>query len=143
MQFTPDGYTEALAPRITHLGLGAAILAGGIAGGWFVSWCLAVPLVLIGLGVMVNEGGQKRIRVTRRHLLLENEYRVWGLLVGPVRNRIRWEETQDAAVAGDVVKLTKTDGSAVELGKGGSASDLQTFADRINQRLENFRNPVD
>lgn len=142
MQFTPDGYTEPLSPRIHILGLGVLVMVAGIALGALFSWCAASVLIVIGLLVALNEGGQKRVRITRRHMLMEKEYRVWGLLIGPVRDRIRWESTKSVSVAGDRVKLETTDGQVHEFGVGGSESDLKTFCDRVQQRLENFRNPM-
>ena len=138
IKFTPDGYTEPLKPRIGILALGLAILAAGIGLG-VIGWlCPAALLVVVGLLVAVNEGGQKRIRVTRRHLLMENEYRIWGLLIGPTRDRIRWEETQAVTVDGGAVKLQKASGETVELGQGGEEKELVLLRDRILQRLENF-----
>lgn len=138
IKFTPDGYTEPLKPRLPYLALGVAILLGGVGLG-VIGWlCFSVLFVVSGLLIAVNEGGQKRIRVTRRHLLMENEYRIWGLLIGPTRDRIRWEDTKAVTVDGGAVRIEKGSGEVVELGKGGPDKELNLLRDRILQRMENF-----
>ena len=117
MQFTPDGYTEPLSMRIPQLLVGVLLAAGGIALIVMYSGCLGSLVLLVGALIAGNEGGLKRIRVTRRHLLLEDEFRVRGLLIGPVRNRVRWEDTKAVVVDGDAVKLTQVDGKELRLAK--------------------------
>lgn len=138
IKFTPDGYTEALKPRPGILLVGIVLLGAGIGLGAIGWLCFAALFVVGGLLVMVNEGGQKRIRVTRRHLLMENEYRIWGLLIGPTRDRIRWEETKAVTVADGAVRLERTSGEVEQLGKGGEEKELVLLRDRILQRLENY-----
>ncbi|MCA9570342.1 MAG: hypothetical protein KC656_21005 [Myxococcales bacterium] len=133
MDFTPDGYTGPLSPRPAGLAVGALVLLLGI-GAVFAGWLCAGAALVVGGGLtLLNETGTKRIRVTRSKLLMEEESRVRGLLIGPRRSRVGWEETQDVTLEGDCVKLTANDGRVLELGKGGPANELQKLKNRIDQ----------
>lgn len=143
MQFTPDGYTEPLPMRIPQLLIGVLLVGVGIAVTYSWSGCVGALVIVVGALLAGNEGGLKRIRVTRRHLLLEDEFRVRGLLIGPVRNRVRWEDTKEVVVDGDAVKLTQVDGTVLRLAVGGPGKELETLRDRILQRLESYNNPVE
>lgn len=133
MDFTPDGYTEPMSPRPAGLAAGALLLMAGIGAviaGWY---CTGIGIVVAGGLTALNETGTKRIRVTRSKLLIEEESRVRGLLIGPRRHRVTWEETTGVDLAGDHVKLTSQDGQVLELGKGGPAVELSKLKNRIDQ----------
>lgn len=136
MDFTPDGYTEPMSPRPAGLGVGALLLLAGLGGVAFGWLCLGSALVLVGGLAMLNETGTKRIRVTRSKLLIEEESRVRGLLIGPRRERMTWTETQDVTLESDHIVLTGNDGAKLVIGKGGPANELQKLKNRIDQSRE-------
>lgn len=133
MDFTPDGYTEPMNPRPAGLGLSAIVLLGGVGALVAGSWCLGSALAVFGLLGILNETGTRRIRVTRSKLLIEEESRVRGLLIGPRRHRVTWEETESVELVGDHVALKSRDGQVLELGRGGPAVELSKLKNRIDQ----------
>jgi hypothetical protein len=136
MNFTTDGYTEPLAPRPAGLAIGALILAGGVAA-VFAGWmCSGVALVVLGGLTALNETGTRRVRVTRSKLLMESESRVRGLLIGPRRERMTWDEVADVSLADDHIRMTGKDGTVLVLGQGGPASDLERLKSRIDSSRE-------
>lgn len=133
MQFTPDGYTKPLAPRPSRLAVGGALFVVGIALGYLLSLCLGTVVSAVGILVLLNEGGQQRIRVTRSKLLMEDEYRIWGLLIGPVRSRVRSEDLEDVRIEGESLVLTRSDGSTETIAEGAPADRLNQLRNRIEQ----------
>lgn len=139
MQFTPDGYVEPLPPRPIGLVIGAVLVLGAVGIGVMGWWCPAIPLALVGILFGVNEGGKRRIRVTRPRLLMEDESRVRGLLIGPSRDRVEWAETQSVELLDDSIRVTSTSGRVVVLGKGGPKKELE----KLFGRIEQVRNATD
>lgn len=133
MQFTPDGYVEPLPPRPAGLAIGAVLVIGGLASSFTVSVCLGLTLILVGVLFAVNEGGKRRVRITRPRLLMEDESRVRGLLIGPRRSRVEWTETESVELGDGVIRLKTKDGRTVEIGKGGEETELEKLFHRIEQ----------
>lgn len=133
MQFTPDGYTKPLAPRPSRLAVGGVLFVVGIALGYLLSLCAGVVVSVVGILVLLNEGGQQRIRVTRSKLLMEDEYRIWGLLIGPVRSRVRFENLKDVRIEGASIVLERNDGSTETIADGAPADRLHQLKNRIEQ----------
>lgn len=133
MNFTSDGYTEPMTPRPAGLAIGVLVLVGGVAAvlvGWM---CLGAMLVVFGALTALNETGTQRIRVTRSKLLIEEESRVRGLLIGPRRTRVTWDETAEVVRETDHVRLVANDGSVIVLAKGGDANELDKLKLRIDE----------
>ena len=133
MQFTPDGYTKPLAPRPSRLAVGGILFVVGIALGYLVSFCLGSAVAVLGILVLLNEGGQQRIRVTRSKLLMEDEFRIWGLLIGPVRSRVRYENLADVRIEGQSIVLERNDGSTETIAEGAPDDRLHQLKGRIEQ----------
>ncbi len=133
MDFTPDGYTEPMSPRPLGLAIGAVIALIGLGAVFQGYLCLGSGLVLLGGLTMLNETGTRRIRVTRSKLLIEDESRVRGILIGPRRTRFAWPDTTEVTLEADCVKLHTRDGQVLELGKGGPPHELQKLKNRIDQ----------
>ncbi|MCB9676052.1 MAG: hypothetical protein H6737_13095 [Alphaproteobacteria bacterium] len=137
VQFTADGYIEPMKPRMGGIAIGAVLALASFPAGWFVSWCLAAPLLVVGLGMMANERGQRRYRVTRTKLLIEDEPMIRGFVIGPIRNRIPWDEVEKVEREGQALKLVrKAGGEPLLLGQGGSDQELEKLLNRIDVALE-------
>ena len=135
MKFTSDGYTEPMSPRPLGLLLGAVILLGGIAAlatGWM---CTGMALVVLGPLFLLNETGTRRIRVTRTKLLIEEESRVRGLLIGPRRSRMAWKETESIEQTSTSIVLKGAEKTWV-LAEGAPALELSKLKARIEQAKE-------
>ncbi|MEZ4316088.1 MAG: hypothetical protein R3F61_01225 [Myxococcota bacterium] len=135
LQFTADGYIEPMKPRPMWIAIGLVVLLASFPAGWFLSGCVAAPLFFIGLGMVANERGQRRYRVTRTKLLIEDEPLIRGFVVGPIRNRIPWSDVTGAEKVGQAVKLATKEGDLM-LGEGGSDQDLAKFLNRIELAMQ-------
>ena len=136
MKFTPDGYTQPMSPRPLGLLLGAALALAGIGLVVTGNFCIAPALILAGLLFALNETGTKRIRVTRTKLLIEEESRVRGLLIGPRRSRMAWDQTQSVDLHDDRIEMQGKTGELLVLGQGGPKVELQKLKNRIDQAME-------
>ena len=135
-QFTADGYVEPMQPRASGLAIGAVVALAGLPAAWFLSFCLGVPLLVVGLLMMANERGQRRFRVTRTKLLIEDEPLIRGFIIGPIRNRIPWEDVQSVEQDGNAVNLTTKDGTVHRLAEGGTDQEIERFLGRLRISME-------
>ncbi len=135
-QFTADGYIEPMQPRASGLAIGAVVALAGFPVSWFLTACLGMPLVVVGLLMMLNERGQRRFRVTRTKLLIEDEPMIRGFIIGPIRNRIPWEDVQSVEQEGNGVKLVTKDGTVHQLAEGGNEQEIERFLGRIRVSMD-------
>lgn len=141
MAQTRDGIKTPYPPSPVGLGLGVLVTVAAIAGLVMRSdlWCAAVPVLLIGIGMVANQfGGVTRVRVTHSKLLVEDERLVMGFLVGPAKRRIAWDDYQGVDVVdGEVVVKGRT--GELRVGKGCPQGELDELVRRIGEAEQNFR----
>lgn len=134
MAIIHDGITAPLRP--TLLGL---ILALGptLGGGWLAlsgnPW-LGGPIVVLGLLFALNLRGVRRIHVIHSKLLVEDEWMLRTLLIGPARRRIEWKEVKSAKVEGGRLVL-ETAGAPFVTGEGAPESELTSLLERVNAAM--------
>jgi hypothetical protein len=120
-----------MKPRPAGLAIGLVVAVVGLPVTWFVSACLGLPLTVVGVLMMANERGQRRFRVTRTKLLIEDEPLIRGFVIGPIRNRIPWEDVQSVEQEGSGVNLVTKDGTVHRLAEGGTEQELERFLGRL------------
>jgi hypothetical protein len=139
MALTHDGLSEPLPPSRLWQLIGLLITAGGVALLWIGWYCTGVSVLLLGLLTFGNQlGGVTRVRVTFSKLLLEHERPVVGFLIGPVKQRIPWDEFQTVDVAGGKV-VAKGRSTTLELGAGRPESELEELSRKIRDAAERWR----
>lgn len=139
MALTHDGLQEPLPPSRLWQLIGLAIIAGGVAMVVNAWYCTGLSVLVLGLLTLGNQlGGVTRVRVTFSKLLVEHERPVVGFLIGPVKQRIPWEEFQGVEVAGGQV-VAKGRSTTLELGKGHPEPDLQELSRKIVDAAERWR----
>ncbi len=131
MPTTHDGISCALAPNPAWIGIGVALLAAGAGLGYAGSYVVAVALVVVGLLVLVNQKGQRRVRVLATKLLVEDERLLRALLIGPKRSRVEWSEVRGVRIDGGSLRLD-TAGAPFVTAQGASREDLETLAARAD-----------
>lgn len=136
-KFTTDGYMEPMKPRPLGAALGIMVALVALPLAWFATWCIGLPLFFIGALMVANEKGQRRYRVTRTKLLIEDEPLIRGFVIGPIRNRIPWGEVSSVEHTGSSVKILTADGRELLLGEGGTEQELAKFFNRIELAREN------
>lgn len=141
MAITHDGVQQPLPPSRLWQLVGLGVLVGGIAlvlqGGGLA--CLGSVAALFGLLTVGNQlGGVTRVRVTFSKLLVEHERPVVGFLIGPVKQRIPWEELLDVVVEGGEV-VAKGRSTTLQLAKGHSGPELEELARKIRDAAARHR----
>ncbi|MBX2799282.1 MAG: hypothetical protein KTR31_16525 [Myxococcales bacterium] len=138
MARTHDGIQTPLPPSPTGIGLGLAVLIGGIAASFFFL-CAGIPIVIVGLLMLVNQlNGKSRVRLTFSKLLVENERLVMGFLVGPAKQRVAWPDLKGVEVTDGVVVVTSSTGDALRLGEGCPDDELQELKARIEESAQRY-----
>src|SRR5687767_6566869 len=128
MAITHDGLQEPLPPSRLWQLIGLLITAGGVALLWQAWYCTGLSVLVFGLLTLGNQlGGITRVRVTFSKLLVERERPVVGFLIGPVKQRIPWEELEAVDVAGGKV-VARGRATTLELGQGHTDAELQELA---------------
>jgi hypothetical protein len=139
MALTHDGLQEPLPPSRLWQLIGLGVIAGGvamIASAWY---CTGISVLILGLLTLGNQlGGVTRVRVTFSKLLVEHERPVVGFLIGPVKQRIPWEEFQGVEVAGGKV-VAKGRSTTLELGEGRPEGELRELSQKITDAAERWR----
>lgn len=129
-----DGISCPLPKSPVGIGLALALLAGG---GWFVAqgpWPLGAGLLFVGLLVGIEQFGTRRVRVISSKLLLEDMHGVTGLLIGPRRNRIGWEDVKGVEVKGGRLALV-TSGKPFVAVESGAPSDVAALEGMIQKAM--------
>ena len=138
MPITRDGITCRLPPNPVHLGVGALLVG---AGGWLASAATlvgGVALILVGTLVLVNQIGNRRVRVIATKLVVEDEHLIVALLIGPIRSRVTWAEVRDVRVDGRSLRL-ETSGSPFVTAQGASLEDLASLKARVDAAITKER----
>lgn len=138
MPSTHDGISCALAPSPVWIGVGLALLGAGAWLGFAGTYVVAVALVVVGLLVLVNQKGQRRVRVLATKLLVEDERLLRALLIGPARSRVEWKDVRSVRIDGGALRLD-TDGAPFVTAQGASREDLETLAARADAALAKDR----
>lgn len=134
MPITHDGLQTPLPPSPQGLGIGLVVLAGGVAAAVFGQLCIAVPVLLIGTLMVVNQvNGTSRTRVTFSKLLIEDERLVMGFLVGPSKRRIQWQDLASVDVVDGEVVIKGHTGSELRTGKGCTPEELEQLKGKIEE----------
>jgi len=142
MATTRDGIQTPYPPNPVGLGLGVLVAGAGIAAlvGLPGMWCAAVPAVIVGVLMVVNQfGGVTRVRVTHSKLLVEDERLVMGFLVGPAKRRVAWTDYDGAEVVDGEVVVKDKSGGALTVGKGVPEAELGELVRRIEEAEQNYR----
>lgn len=139
MALTHDGLQEPLPPSRLWQLIGLLVIAGGVTmliSGWY---CTGAGVLLVGLLTLGNQlGGITRVRVTFSKLLVERERPVVGFLIGPVKQRIPWEEFEGVEVSGGKV-VAKGRSNTLELGEGRPEAELRELALKISAAAERWQ----
>ena len=139
MALTHDGMSEPLPPSRLWQLVGLLITVGGVALLVIDWYCIGLSVLVIGLLTFGNQlGGVTRVRVTFSKLLIEHERPVVGFLIGPVKQRIPWEEFQSVEVSGGKV-LAKGRSTTLELGAGRPEGELLELSRKIEGAAERWR----
>ncbi len=124
MPITHDGISGRIPPNPLRVLVGLALLGGGGALAWRGPAVVGVGLALVGLLLLLNQVGERRIRVIESKLLVEDTHLLTGLLIGPSRNRIEWDKVKAVRVDKGALRLD-TDGAPFVTAQGVSAADLE------------------
>ena len=135
---THDGITCPLAPNAVSILVGLALLGGGAWLGYSGTWLAAVPLALLGLLVLINQKGARRIRVIATKLVVEDERLIRALLIGPARSRVEWTKVRAVRIDGSSLRL-ETDGAPFVTAQGASKEDLEGLLARVNAAIAKER----
>jgi hypothetical protein len=144
MATTRDGLRLPYPPDPKWLGIGAVMILGGV--GVMVSGVLPGPPgigaglagVMLGLLVLINQRGVKRIRATNSKLLVENERLIRGFLIGPRKERISWGDITGLTIEGDALRVDTAAGPQ-HVARGASPEDLAFLKQKIEFALDRFR----
>jgi hypothetical protein len=128
---THDGIICPLAPNAVSVVVGLAMLGGGAWLGVGGTWLAAVPLLLLGLLVLVNQKGTRRIRVIATKLVVEDERLIRALLIGPARSRVEWTKVKAVKIDGASLRLD-TDGAPFVTAQGAAPADLAFLLAKVN-----------
>jgi hypothetical protein len=90
-----------------------------------------VPLLLLGLLVLVNQKGTRRIRVIATKLVVEDERLIRALLIGPARSRVEWTKVKAVKIDGASLRLD-TDGAPFVTAQGAAPADLAFLLAKVN-----------
>lgn len=135
---THDGITCPLAPNPLWVGIGLAFLAGAA---WLLragSWPAAVGLGIVGLIVLVNQKGGRRVRVIASKLVVEDERLLRNLLIGPARSRVEWKEVRSVTIEKGALHLA-TAGAPFVTAQGASKDDLELLKTRVEAAIAKER----
>ena len=141
MALTRDGIETPLPPSLQGLGIGIAVLIGGIVASFLIPGmiCFGLPAILIGTLMVVNQAnGVCRTRVTFSKLLIEEERLVMGFLVGPTKRRLGWPDLNSVSIEGDEVVVTGHSGAELRTGKGCPDEELQELKSRIEKAAQQY-----
>ncbi|MDP2314179.1 MAG: hypothetical protein Q8P41_14850 [Pseudomonadota bacterium] len=138
MPTTHDGISCTLRPDPLWIGIGLALLAGAAWFGYTGVYAAAAGLGVVGLLVLVNQKGSRRIRVIASKLVVEDERLLRNLLIGPKRSRIEWAKVRAVRIERGSLKL-ETDGAPFVTGQGASDEDLVGLKARVEAAIAKER----
>lgn len=140
MATTRDGLKLPYPPDVPWLVIGGLLLVGGLVAA--VIGLIPGPAgvasgaggSLLGVLVLINQKGSKRIRATHSKLLVENERLIRGFLIGPRKERVAWSDITGVSVDGDSLKVDTASGSQ-RFAEGASAEDLSHLKQKVDAAL--------
>ena len=138
MPITRDGITCGLPPNPVSLVIGALIVGGGA---WLTYTGLpygGIPAILLGLLVLVNQRGARRVRVIANKLVVEDERLIVALLIGPIRSRVTWDQVKDVRIEGNKLRL-ETSGAPFDTAHGAAREDLEALKARVDAAIAKER----
>lgn len=134
MALTHDGIQMPLPPSPQGLGIGLAVLAGGIGLSFIGQLCIGLPLLLVGILLVVDQvNGKSRTRVTFSKLLIEDERLVRGFLIGPSKRRMQWADLASVAIVEGEVVVKGKSGAELRMGKGSTPEELEALKTKIEE----------
>lgn len=134
MPIEHDGISCRVPPSPVGLLLAVAILAGG---GWFVYAGPAIVgagLLFVGLLVLLEQFGSRRVRVISSKLLVEDTRWVTGLLIGPRRRRVGWEDVKGIDAKGGRFAVL-TSGAPFVATTNAAPADVAALEERVRQAM--------
>lgn len=111
-----------LVVAVSGLIPGAAGVGAGVGGG------------LLGVLVLINQKGSKRIRATHSKLLVENERLIRGFLIGPRKERVSWSDITAVSIDGDALKVDTSSGPK-HFARGASAEEISHLKQKVEAAL--------
>ncbi len=148
MPRTHDGISCPLRP--TPIGLVLGVIGTGV-GVWLLAAgsltagaltpgriALGAGLVFVGLLMLLNQKGTRRIRVIHSKLLVEDEHWIMALLIGPNRRRVGWEEVRSVAIDGGRLRC-ETAGAPFVTAEGATPEDLKILLELAQAALDKAR----
>lgn len=127
MPIEHDGISCPLPLQPVSWVLGLAFLG---LGGWQIAiggYAPGAGALVVGLLVVANQFGSRRVRVIESKLVVEDSRAVVALLIGPRRSRIHWEEVRAVQIAGRSLRLETTKGPPFVTAQGATPSDLDAL----------------
>jgi hypothetical protein len=140
MPTTHDGISCPLPVNPTSVGVGLAFLGAAAALAYFRigAYVPSVGLALVGLLVLINQKGTRRIRVISSKLVVEDERLLRNLLIGPARSRVEWKQVRAVRIDGGRLKL-ETDAAPFVTGQGATPEDLEALKVRVEAAIAKER----
>lgn len=135
---THDGASKALGPIPGKLGAGAVICVLGVGVSVAVWWLAGLPILFVGALVLLDgTGGTHRVRVTPTKVVIEDDTRVRGFLIGPHKRRFAYGELSGAEVRDGALWL-QSGGESVAVLEGNPPDELESVKARIDRASEAF-----
>ncbi|MDP2308054.1 MAG: hypothetical protein Q8P18_18660 [Pseudomonadota bacterium] len=138
MPITHDGISCPLPMNPVSVGVGIALGCGAAALAYLAYYVPAVGLAVVGLIVLVNQYGTRRIRVISSKLVVEDERLLRNLLIGPARSRVEWKQVRAVRIDGSRLVL-ETSGAPFVTGQGAAREDLEALKLRVDAAIAKER----